>query len=77
MAASHTWPSWHSPSPSSANTVWGAPSSFRPAAAPAATDSPCPSEPVDTSTPGTWFESGWPCSRLPSLRSVASSSRGK
>lgn len=62
MAASHTWPSSSSPSPSTQNTRESLWSSFRPSAMPSDTDSPCPREPVTASMPG-MLMSGWPWRR--------------
>ena len=44
---------------------------------PLATDNPCPKEPVDISTPGVCFISGWPCNMAPHWRRLNNSSSGK
>ena len=72
--ASHIEPSASSLSPQRHQTLYGSRSSFLPASAtPTAIGSPCPSEPVATSTHGI-FGVGCPSSREPSLRKVSSSS---
>ncbi|OLT23240.1 hypothetical protein BJF79_02230 [Actinomadura sp. CNU-125] len=72
MAASHTEPSCSSPSPRTAKQR-------RPRSAsanPLASASPCPSDPVGISTPGT-ARTGWPISLLPGRAYSASSATGK
>ena len=58
--ASHTWPSWISPSPSRAYTRQGLFCFLAASAMPQAAEIPWPSDPVDISTPGMDFMSGWP-----------------
>ena len=76
IAASHTCPSSVSPSPRTVYTRDGRPSSRAARAAPIEYDRPMPSEPPQNSTPG-HFRSGWPCRRLPRLRSVSISDSSK
>jgi hypothetical protein len=72
--ASHTEPSAISLSPQRHQTRYGMRSSFRPArATPTEIGSPCPSEPVATSTHGSTGV-GWPSRRLPKRRKESSSS---
>ena len=68
-AASQTWPSFSSWSPSSTQTrVASWPRSRAAAAMPTPIDRPCPSEPDEKSMPGTRRMSGWSPSGLPSAR---------
>src|SRR5712691_13214337 len=76
-SASHTWPSWHSPSPSRQYTAESWPLSRLPLARPSAMDSPCPSAPELTSTRSRRVRSGWPCRRLSMARSVPISLAGR
>ena len=72
--ASHIDPSASSLSPQRHQTRYGSRSSRLPASAtPTEIGSPCPSEPVATSTHGI-FGVGCPSSREPNLRKVSSSS---
>ena len=77
MKASQTWPSWHSPSPRMVKTLVSFPRCLAPRAMPTAMEAPWPREPVEASTPGIFFMSGWPWSIPWTCRKVVNSSLPK